>query len=74
MKKLSCQNQEKNMDISSTVYKWKPSKTVLDIFFVGFWFERTTDSMDFSQKQQFKIINVLMDLFLINTAFFFIRC
>ncbi len=30
MKKLSCQNQEKNMDISSTVYKWKPSKTVLD--------------------------------------------
>ncbi len=42
VKKLSRLNQERNMHRSSTVYKWKQSKTVLNNFVGGFWCERMT--------------------------------
>ncbi len=61
--------KERNMHRSSTVYKWKQSKTVLNKYVGGFWCERTTvkglfleeaflwiiDSY-FGQKQCFKLI------------------
>ncbi len=42
MKNLSYLNQERNMHRSSTVYKRKQSKTVLNKYVGGFWCERMT--------------------------------
>ncbi len=39
VKMLSCLNQEKNMHRSSTVYKWKQSRTVQNKYDSEFWCE-----------------------------------
>ncbi len=68
VKKSSHLNQERNIHRSSTVYKWKLSKPVLNKCVGGFWCTRTTGDrhleealllrnmyLYFGQKQWFKV-------------------
>ncbi len=48
IKQSSHLNLERNMHRSSTVYKWKQSKIVLNKYVSGFWCERTTGAELFS--------------------------
>ncbi len=85
---LSCLNQERNMHRSSTVYRWKQFKTVLNKYVCGFWCARTTEDILFHwRKLYYKLwTNMLVRIGVLKSkhidgfvsckhiAFGFLRC
>ncbi len=53
VKSSSCRNQERNMHRSSTVYKWKQSKTALNEYISGFWSEKTAGDGNFYWRKRY---------------------
>ncbi len=51
MKKLSCLNQERNIDRSSSVYKQKQFKSVVNKYVSGFFYVRGNREWAFSLEE-----------------------